>query len=210
VRVTDIEPRAPGRRDRKKQQTRAALIAAALRLVDERGLERVTVEDISEAADVSPRTFFNYFASKDEAITGDQFADSSGTCDRLLAVAREVPTIGALIIALGPDLDAMQQERELWLLRMRVLHANPSLVAGLVARSAEAEHNLITAVADRLGIAADSAYPQVAAAVTGAVLRTSMMRWAACDGDRPLTEFVYEAFGILAAGLADPTPEEVR
>jgi len=200
---------SPGRRDRKKQQTRAALIAAALRLVDERGLERVTVEDISEAADVSPRTFFNYFASKDEAITGDQFMDSHGTRERFLAVAREVPTIGALLIALAPGLEAMQQERELWLLRMRVMSANPSLIAGLVARSAEAERDLVTAIAERLGLDPGSAHPQVAAAAAGAAMRTAMVRWAASGGDRPLTELVHEAFGILAAGLADPVVEGV-
>ena len=203
----NVTQRAPGRRDRKKQQTREALITAALRLVDERGLDRVTVEDISEAADVSPRTFFNYFASKDEAITGDQLVDNHGTRERFLAVAPEVPTVGALLIAMAPGLEAMQRERELWLLRMRVMSANPSLIAGLVARGAEAERDLADAVAQRRGLDPTSAYPQVAAAVAGAALRTSMMRWAASGGDRPLTELVSEAFGILAAGLADPTSE---
>jgi AcrR family transcriptional regulator len=65
--VTDVETPAPGQGDRKKLQTRAAPMAAALRLVDERGLSAVTVDEISAAADVSTRTFFNYFAAKDDA-----------------------------------------------------------------------------------------------------------------------------------------------
>ncbi len=48
-----------GRRDRKKLETHQALRAAALRLVAQRGLQQVTVEDIAEVADVSVRTFFN-------------------------------------------------------------------------------------------------------------------------------------------------------
>jgi AcrR family transcriptional regulator len=57
-----------GLRERKKAQTRAALSWAALRLTVEHGFNNVKVEDIAEAAGVSPRTFNNYFSSKGEAI----------------------------------------------------------------------------------------------------------------------------------------------
>jgi len=57
-----------GRRERKKLATRHALSSAALQLAVERGLENVTIEDITARADVSLRTFRNYFASKYEAI----------------------------------------------------------------------------------------------------------------------------------------------
>lgn len=54
----------PGLRERKKQQTRQAIHEAAFRLIDEQGLEATTIEQICGAADVSTRTFFNYFPSK--------------------------------------------------------------------------------------------------------------------------------------------------
>ena len=198
------DTRVPGRRDRKKQQTRAALVAAALRLVDERGLDRVTVEDISEAADVSPRTFFNYFATKDEAITGDQFVDDTGVVERFLGAPAGVPVLAALLGALGPALEKIQAEQEIWFLRMRVMTENPSLVTGLLARSARAERALVAAVAARAGVPADSAYPQVTASVAGAAIRAAMTRWAAGHGARTLSDHVHEAFGVLATGLADP------
>lgn len=195
-----------GRRDRKKQQTRAALMMAALRLVDERGLDRVTVEEISEAADVSPRTFFNYFATKDDALIGDPVHDAASLRDRLLALPGDVPLVAALFEALTPSIEEIQAERGLWLLRMRVLKNNAQLLPALVAHGTQAEEDLITAIAARTGLSRDDLLPQLAATLTGAATRTAMMRWAAADGLSPLSDFVREAFGLLAAGLAEPAP----
>lgn len=203
-----LEAKPPGRRDRKKQQTRQALIEAALRLVEQRGLEHVTVEEIAAAADVSPRTFFNYFASKDEAITGDQFVDQHDVHARFLAVDAAIPAVEAFLIAMEPGLISMQEDRELWLLRMRVMEANPALITGLIARSAAAEIDLITGVADRLGLTPEHPYPAVFAAATGGAMRTAMMRWAAAGDERPLADLVREAFAILTTGLTDPEREK--
>ncbi|GAB2574039.1 TetR family transcriptional regulator [Paractinoplanes abujensis] len=201
---------APGRRDRKKQQTRAALVAAALRLVDERGRDHVTVEEIAEAADVSPRTFFNYFATKDDALLGGPLPDGPPIHDRLLAVPAGVPLIEALFEAMRPDIEQIQAERDVWLLRLRVIKGNPALLPLLVARGECAEEETVSAVAARTGIAPDSLFPQLVATTVGAAFRTSMMRWATGDG-RDLLDLVREAFDILGSGLTEPAPthEEV-
>jgi AcrR family transcriptional regulator len=57
-----------GLRERKKQRTRQALIEAALRLFDEQGYEETTVDQISAAAEISRRTFFSYFPSKEDLL----------------------------------------------------------------------------------------------------------------------------------------------
>ncbi len=69
--MSTIEVTELGLRERKRLATRRAIQIAVLDLVAEKGLERVTVDEISRVADISPRTFFNYFASKEEAILGD-------------------------------------------------------------------------------------------------------------------------------------------
>ncbi|TDB86859.1 TetR family transcriptional regulator, partial [Micromonospora fluostatini] len=192
-----------GRRDRKKRQTRAALAAAALRLVAERGLDQVTVEEISDAADVSARTFFNYFSTKDEALVGDSESDRERVLRALATVPPQVPALQALRLALAEVVDEVQGEAELWLLRMRVVMQHPVLLARLLSGNAATEQALVAALAARTGLPPDDVYPVLVVAVTGAALRTAMVRWAASGGERSLAELVNEAFAAVAAGLPD-------
>ncbi|GIJ81385.1 DNA-binding transcriptional regulator, AcrR family [Micromonospora phaseoli] len=202
--MTRDDPTPLGRRDRKKRQTRAALATAALRLVAERGLDQVTVEEISEAADVSARTFFNYFPTKDDALVGDPEADRDRALRALAAVPPEQPALEALRRAFTEVVDEVQGDAELWLLRMRVVVQHPVLLARLVSGNAVTEQALVSAVAARTGLPPDDAYPALVVAVAGAALRTSMIRWATCDGAGSLAALLDEAFAAVAAGLPDP------
>ncbi|MBG0561859.1 acyl-CoA-like ligand-binding transcription factor [Actinoplanes aureus] len=197
--------RPAGLRETKRRQTRLALITAALTLVDERGADRVTVDEISALAEVSPRTFFNYFPTKEDALVGDPLEGSTDLRQQLLAVPAGTPLLDALLTALGPAMRQIQAERALWLLRMRVISAHPQLLPLLIAAAATAEQELAAAVAERLSLPPDHPFPPVAAAVANAALRVAVMRWAAdTGGARPLSDHTREAFGIVAAGLAAP------
>lgn len=65
-----IAPRAPGRRARRRVETRARILRAAWRLFERQGFFATTVEQITEAADVGKGTFFNYFPSKEHVLAG--------------------------------------------------------------------------------------------------------------------------------------------
>src|SRR3954464_5075388 len=85
-----------GRRERKKQATREALIDAAFKLFGEKGFEATTVEEIADAVDVSSRTFFRYFASKEDVALSFQEDQNEAGLAMLAARPREEPVVTAL------------------------------------------------------------------------------------------------------------------
>jgi AcrR family transcriptional regulator len=193
-----------GRRDRKKLQTRAALVDAALRLAVERGLAHVTVEDISEAADVSPRTFFNYFGSKDEAILDGHQVNTREVNDILATLLPDLPVLAAIRLSLNFTIHHLEAEREQVLLRMRVIEANPGLLSGLIEAGAASEREMAAVITGRLGLPADHPFPPLAVAVGWAAFRTATIRWYAAGGRPSLAALVDQAFTDVAAGLPDP------
>lgn len=192
---------SPGRRERKKLATRRAIRHAALTLARERGVDGVTVEDIAEAADVSPRTFFNHFACKDDALVG---ADS-GAWSRQLAAAviarpQDEPPLTALRRAITES-EALytDQQRELVMTQQQLLRDNPSLLPRALRNFAIVEQVLSEALATRLGLDAEQHLePSVLAALAAGVLRVAINRWTA-DSSRPPVELIDEAFDVLDA-----------
>jgi AcrR family transcriptional regulator len=81
----------PGLRERKKQRTRQAIATAALRLFAERGYEETTIADIAAAADVSPRTFFSYFPSKEDVVFAEIDDRLAEVAERLRRTPGETP-----------------------------------------------------------------------------------------------------------------------
>jgi len=194
-----------GLRERKKRATRRALHDAALRLALERGLEHLTVEEISSAADVSVRTFFNYFPSKEQAILGDDiFQADEGHALAIMSNSAEVldglyGVAMALVAATAP-------RREQVLMRWQLMERYPALLPQMFARFEQANRILELAVATRTGAAPDDAYPQLMAAVASAAMRTAVRRWTAGHGDHSLEHHVTDVFGLLRDGLAPCGP----
>jgi AcrR family transcriptional regulator len=193
--TTDILGVQPGRRERKKLATRQALQDVALRLVAERGLDQVTVEDISEAADVATRTFFNYFSSKEEALLGN-LPEKVATVQRMVVdrPATETP-LEAVCQVLRTMTLQLAERREERLLRQQVIERHPGLLARQLGMYASFERALSAAVAERIGAGqADELYCRVVAAVAVATARSAVSSWMADQGRRPLADMVDAAF----------------
>ncbi|MGY1857000.1 acyl-CoA-like ligand-binding transcription factor [Modestobacter sp. SYSU DS0290] len=192
-------------RERKKLATRAALHEAALRLVAERGLDRVSVDEIAERAGVSPRTFFNYFPTKDDAVIGLDPLHPQRLATALAARPTGESPVQALRAVLAAEATEMAAEPQVWPLRLQVVDGNPSLALRLTAAFAESERVLAQAIAERTGTTVDvDVLPTLLAAVQAAVMRASLHRWLASDFTASLPALVDEAWELLTAGLPAP------
>ena len=115
--------RAPGLRERKKQHTRETIERAALKLFAERGYDETTLAEIAEAANISPRTIFGYFPSKEDIL----FCEESGYIEKVKDALRERPAGTTTVDALRDFIASIPPPDELTLLRKRVVAANPDL-----------------------------------------------------------------------------------
>jgi AcrR family transcriptional regulator len=199
-------------RERKKQATRRLLRRAALDLVAERGLANVTVEDIAEAADVSPRTFFNYFPSKEAVLFGGQDPDRAATLrERIASQAAGEPVLDVLRTVLAEDAQCMADE--LWSLggdprealrRMKEARNDPHVRAAHASQMARIERAIAEGLATRLGADQETdPYPSVLAAAAVAVVRACIAFWAGSGGTVPLGQLIDQAFRALADGLPE-------
>ncbi|MFE3253467.1 TetR family transcriptional regulator [Streptomyces sp. NPDC059209] len=216
-----------GLRERKKQATRAALSEAAVRLAAEHGAENVTVEAISNAAGVSPRTFFNYFDSHDDAFV---MMDTQ-IGERIRRAVRDAPAelspLEAVREAMAAELADVEERHEVWSLRAKVLQKSPHLLArGLGLHMAE-ERDLARTIAHRLdpgggsrgglGAVGDTAesgdscddadlglYPRLLAAVAGTAVRVSVEHWYAQSPPAAFPDIFRDVFTHLSAGLPRP------
>ncbi|MFE3743708.1 TetR family transcriptional regulator [Streptomyces sp. NPDC059134] len=227
------EGTALGLRERKKQATRTALSEAAVRLAAVHGAENVTVEAISEAAGVSPRTFFNYFDSHDDAFV--MIDRTIG--ERVRRAVREAPAeltaFAAVREALATELTQVEESQEIWALRSTVLQRSPHLLLrGMGAHVAE-EFQLARTIAERLGAPPvpdtepdtgkapdppDSCgtgqdtphldlYPRLLAAVATTAVRVAIEHWCAQKDSVSFPDTFRHVFGHLADGLTEPRAE---
>ncbi|MEV7685391.1 TetR family transcriptional regulator [Streptomyces bungoensis] len=191
-------------RERKKRRTREALLRAALELFTTQGYEQTTVDEIAEACEVSQRTFFRYFAGKEDAA----FAVQDMTEARFVAAVRERPAHEAPMEAMRQAVlqgwDAIRETVEsavpveLYLRMYRTIESTPALLAAHLRRSAATEETIARLLAEREGVdvAADPR-PRLAVAVFGGVMRVTERQWSTGD------DFSLEAIRQLTASCLD-------
>jgi AcrR family transcriptional regulator len=195
-----MQAAAPGLRERKKAETRAALSAAAVRLFLERGPAAVTVTDICAAARVSARTFFNYFDAKEEALLPWDKHLIEEVITGLAARPAAEPPLTAVRQAIEQTLPSFTADSG-WRDCDRVLTAYPELRVAIIPGMIRNQTRLADALAQRAGQPGDSLYPQLLAGAAVSAFRAALSVWAPRTGTAGLQALVGEAFDRLAAGL---------
>jgi AcrR family transcriptional regulator len=194
-----------GLRDRKRQRTRQALISAAMRLFAEKGYEQTTVAEIAAMAEVSTKTFFNHFASKDEVL----FPHLSARIDDAVAVIKQrkpADNVSDVLLKAMEHMlaDAVRDELDggLASVRLPMIISVPSVQAATLHRYFQAETRLAKALHD--------AYPELldaptAGAVIGSLMGAALAAALICLQRGDTTEQVQvaarQAIGIAMAGL---------
>ena len=190
------EPAMLGLRERKKIKTRASIRKHAMRLFKEQGYTETSVEQIAEAAEISPSTFFRYFPTKEEVVLTD---DIDPIVLKVLAEQpADLPPMQAIRSAvvgvfqsLTPDDRSREEERQ------QLVYAVPELRQAMMAELYRSIDMIANAVAARLGRSPDDFEVRVfAGAVAGAVLGGASGPMGSFDGAIKAIEFLADGLPL--------------
>lgn len=196
-----VTPPGGGLRERKKTARRTALVDASHRLVAEHGLDAVTVEMVCAEVGVSPRTFFNYFATKDDAVLGhlpwqlDERVAGAFVAGGPTGVL--VDDLVELVVGLvaAPPLGRERMRRTL-----ELATAHPRLMAHHIAWMDQQKSQVERLVRERLGPEPAHA-PDTVTSLLVVCAHAALMRWDAAGGQGDVREHATAVVAELRAVL---------
>lgn len=195
---------AGGLRERKRIQTRERLTEAAMALFLERGFEATTLDDIAAAADISRRTFFHYFASKEDVVFAWQDQQSSA----LLAAVADVEPAGSLLevaeAAILAVVGGMAHDQALAVARL--VHTTPALMARDQLKNLVMEQALGEALARRFAGGVEALETGLAAMMAVGAARVGTRMWLSEGGRDEPVAYAKRAFAALHRQLPPAPP----
>ncbi|MCR8579673.1 MULTISPECIES: TetR/AcrR family transcriptional regulator [Streptomyces] len=189
-----------GLRERKKIQTRQAIRRAAYRLFEEQGYDATPIDQIAEAADVSPSTVFRYFPTKEDIVLTDEYDTvleaglRARPADEPMVESMRRVTVEALREIAAADRGELVQ-------RIRLIREVPA-IRGRTAENTARDAALISAVlAERTGRPADDLELRVISAAILAALQEAMLNWVEGGESAELEALIDQTMDVLARGL---------
>ncbi|WP_256992305.1 TetR family transcriptional regulator [Paenibacillus sp. XY044] len=188
-----------GLRERKKRLAQAAIEEAALRLFQQKGYEQTSIQDIADAVTMSSRTFFRYYASKEEVLSGPI---RSTQLDGIRFLQEEAPPASphaALRSVFSYLAGQYQQQRPGLLLRYRIAGQTPSIASLFLYTLMETEPTLCHELSSRLESAVDRNEVRFLVAVYMAALRVSIEEWMEQEDGANLVDILYRHMDRLSS-----------
>jgi AcrR family transcriptional regulator len=186
-------------RERKKERTRERLVREALRLFAEQGYDETSVDEIAEAAEVSPRTFFRYFPTKADVVFADLPARKAAVG---AALERDdaTPIHERVRDVLIESMDLLGDDPRLLAARTKLVTENPALQMRMLELFTTAETMVGAAYARQLGSDPANLTPRLAAAITVGSGRSAMLAWSA-DPNADLESTIRRSFALTSSAV---------
>ena len=182
-----------------REEIRARIEQAALDLFTAQGFERVTIDEIADAAAISRRTFFRYVSAKADAVWGD-FDAHVLRLEGMLAAAGDQSVLSSICAAYVEVNDYTAADLPMLRQRMRLILGEPALQAHSQVRYAAIDRVVAAHVARRTGVHPDALVPRLVATSTRAAATTAFEVWLA-DGRITLAAALHQSFDELAGGV---------
>jgi mycofactocin system transcriptional regulator len=183
-----------------RAETRARIERAALELFTRDGFERVPIDEIADAAGISRRTFFRYFATKADAVWGDFDAHVERLATLLAGTPGDRPVLAAICAAYVHVNDYAPEELPLLRERMTLILTEPALLAHSQLRYTAIDDVVARYVAGRSSSPAATLVPRLVATSARAAATTAFEIWLA-DPGAPLGQYLRASFAELTAGF---------
>ena len=168
-----------GLRERRRRQTSADIRSAAVRLVRERGFDKLTIEAICAEAGISVRTFFNYFPNKESAIAYGPSDIPAELVEEFVAAGPgpDSVVLDELIKLAAHHLRDMPPDRDQAETMLELAKTTPAMLAAFLADLERFQNHLIDIVARRQGMKLDEEIPAVISALALTAIRSGIERW---------------------------------
>lgn len=197
---TDVSPPS-GLRERKREQTRERLTKVAMELFLARGFEATTLDDIAAAAEISRRSFFHYFASKEDVVLAWQ----DGSTDALVAAIAARPADEPMLLAAENAILSMAQQLEgsdvIAIARLK--HGTPTLRARDHIKYEKMERAIATALGNRAKDKSEQLRARLVAMITTGAMRIGGDIWLAQDASEKPETLVKRTFSAIRAILEE-------
>ncbi|MCU1393523.1 MAG: transcriptional regulator, TetR family [Ilumatobacteraceae bacterium] len=195
---------AVGLREMKKERTRADIVRVATRMFARRGFDDVTVEEIAAEAEVSHRTFYRYFATKEELVLGPLQLKLDNLAESLAARPHDEPVVASVRSAILDMANCYEHDLDDGRDLIALVRATPSLRQRQNERHAAYEQVMVPLIAARLGVDPTlDMRPALVAGCAMAAIRTATEQWLVGPPKQPLMPIVEDALAMVTLAFAD-------